>query len=290
MIGPASAILESLRPKQWTKNAVVFAAIVFDGQLFELDNLLVVAVAAILFSLVSSAGYIFNDLRDTEADREHPAKRHRPIPSGRLNQSAAVITILAIYAVALPLAFILSPMFMAVLLMYILLMAAYSRWLKHLVIIDVLVIATGFVLRAVSGAVVVDIPISPWLYVCTILLALFLGFAKRRHELSLLETEASNHRRNLATYSIPLLDQFILIVASATVIAYSLYTFESQALPDDRLMLTIPFVLHGVFRYLYLVHQKGVGGAPEQLVLEDRPLFFTVLLWGLMIVALLYFA
>jgi 4-hydroxybenzoate polyprenyltransferase len=290
MTATAGAILESLRPKQWTKNLVVFAAIVFDGQLFEFHMLFFVALAAILFSLVSSAGYIFNDLRDTEADREHPIKRHRAIPSGRLDSSVAVIVILTIYAIALPLAFFLSPMFAAVLLMYILLMSAYSRWLKHLVIVDVFVIAAGFVLRAVGGAVVVEIPISPWLYVCTILLALFLGFAKRRHELSLLESDATNHRRNLADYSLRLLDNFIIIVASATVIAYSLYTFESRTLPDDRLMLTIPFVLHGVFRYLYLVHQAGVGGAPEQLVLDDKPLFFTVLLWGGAIVGLLYFA
>jgi 4-hydroxybenzoate polyprenyltransferase len=288
MTGSAVAIFESLRPKQWTKSAVVFAAIVFNGQLFEPGVLLTVAMAAVLFSLVSSAGYIFNDIRDADADREHPIKRYRPIPSGRLDHTTAIITVLIIYLITLPLAFLLSPMFAGVLLAYVLLMGMYSRWLKHLVIVDVLVIAAGFVLRAVGGAVVVDIPISPWLYVCTILLALFLGFAKRRHELSLLDREAVNHRRNLANYSLVLLDQFILIVAAATVIAYSLYTFDSPALPDNRLMLTIPFVVYGVFRYLYLVNQEGAGGAPDQLVLDDRPLLLTVSLWGISIVGLLY--
>jgi 4-hydroxybenzoate polyprenyltransferase len=289
MTRQSSALVEALRPKQWTKNAVVFAAIVFDGQLFEPGTLATVALAAFLFALVSSAGYLFNDLRDLEADRQHPVKRSRPIASGRLSDKAAWIAIGVIYAVALPLAFLLSPWFAGVLLIYILLMLAYSSWLKNFVILDVFVIAAGFVLRAVGGAVVVDIPISPWLYVCTVLLALFIGFAKRRHELSILDGDAANHRRNLANYSIPLLDQFILIVASSAVIAYSLYTFEAPTLPDDgRMLLTIPFVLHGVFRYLYLVHREGVGGAPEQLVLEDKPLLITVVSWGLVTVVLLY--
>ncbi len=283
------AIIEAFRPKQWTKNAVVFAAIVFDGRLFELDSLAIVAIAAILFALISSAGYLYNDLRDLEADRQHPIKRQRPIASGRLNPGAAWLIIAAIYLVVFPVALLFSPMFAGVLLVYVILMLAYSRWLKNLVILDVFIIAAGFVLRAVGGAVVVDIPISPWLYVCTILLALFIGFAKRRHEISLLESEAVNHRRNLSHYSIALLDQFILIVAGASIIAYSLYTFDSPALPDDeRMMLTIPFVIHGVFRYLYLVHRKGSGGAPEQVVLEDKPLLATVVLWGMMSVTLLY--
>jgi 4-hydroxybenzoate polyprenyltransferase len=289
MTGQSRALLESLRPKQWTKNAVVFAAIVFDGRLFELDALAIVTIAAILFSLISSAGYLFNDLRDLEADRQHPLKMSRAIASGRLDTRTAVLAMAAIYVVAFPVAYLLAPQFAGVLLLYVLLMFAYSRWLKHLVILDVFVIAAGFVLRAVAGAVVVEIPISPWLYVCTILLALFLGFSKRRHEISILQGEASNHRSNLGHYSIHLLDQFILIVAGAAVIAYSLYTFDSPALPDDdRMMLTIPFVIHGVFRYLYLVHREGAGGSPEQLVLDDRPLFLTVLLWGLTSVVLLY--
>ncbi|MEX2425924.1 MAG: decaprenyl-phosphate phosphoribosyltransferase [Thermomicrobiaceae bacterium] len=284
-----TALVEALRPKQWTKNAVVFAAIVFDGQLFEWDALAVVAISALLFSLTSSAGYLFNDLRDLDADRQHPVKQHRPIAAGRLDARTAWIAMALIYAVVFPISFFLSPWFAGVLLIYVLLMLAYSRWLKNFVILDVFVIASGFVLRVVGGAVVVDIPISPWLYVCTVLLALFIGFAKRRHELSILDGGAANHRRNLANYSVELLDQFILLVAAAALIAYSLYTFEAPALPDDeRMMLTIPFVVHGIFRYLYLVHQKGTGGAPEHLVLEDRPLLLTVVLWGLVSVALLY--
>lgn len=289
MTNPSGAILEAIRPKQWTKNAVVFAAIVFDGRFFEPVSLSIVAIAALLFALISSAGYLFNDLRDLDADRQHPIKRDRPLASGRLQPTVAWIMMVVIYVVAFPIAWLLSPMFAGVLGIYVLLMLAYSRWLKHLVIVDVFVIASGFVLRAVGGAVVVDIPISPWLYVCTVLLALFIGFAKRRHEISLLESEAANHRQNLANYSIPLLDQFILIVAGSAIIAYSLYTFDSPALPDDeRMMLTIPFVIYGVFRYLFLVHHADAGGTPEQVVLEDRPLLIAVVLWGLVSIALLY--
>lgn len=287
--GPVLSLVEALRPRQWTKNAVVFAALVFDGRLFEPGALLSVAVAALLFCLVSSAGYLFNDLRDLTADREHPAKRHRAIPSGRVSQRTAVLAIAAIYVITIPIAFLLSPAFAGIVLIYILMMSLYSRWLKNLVILDVFVISAGFILRAIGGAVVVDIPISPWLYVCTILLALFIGFAKRRHELVLLDGNAENHRRNLADYSVALLDQFILIVAGSVIIAYSLYTFDSPALPDDgRMMLTIPFVLYGLFRYLYLVHQLHLGGAPEHLLLEDRPLLLTVLLWGTVSIVLLY--
>ena len=289
MTGQTSALIEAIRPKQWTKNAVVFAAIVFDGRLFEFDTLAIVTLSALLFALISSAGYLFNDLRDLEADRQHPIKRNRPLAAGRLNPSTAWMAITGIYVVVLPLAFLLSPMFAGVLIAYVLIMLSYSRWLKNLVILDVFVIAAGFVLRAVGGAVVVEIPISPWLYVCTILLALFIGFAKRRHEISLMDVEAVNHRKNLGNYSIHLLDQFILVVAGSAIIAYSLYTFDSPALPDDeRMMLTIPFVIYGVFRYMYLVHREGAGGAPEQIVLEDRPLLLTVFLWGLLSVVLLY--
>jgi 4-hydroxybenzoate polyprenyltransferase len=283
------ALIEALRPKQWTKNAVVFAALVFDGRLFDTGDALRVATAAILFAMVSSAGYLFNDLRDLEADRQHPTKRNRPLASGRLDARLARAMIAILYLAGLPLAFLLSPGFAAVVLLYVVVMYLYSEWLKHWVIIDVFVIASGFVLRAVAGAVVIDVPISPWLYVCTILLALFIGFAKRRNELDVLQAEAVNHRRNLAGYSLPLLDQFMLIVAAAVVIAYSLYTFYSPANPgNDQMMLTIPFVIYGVFRYLYLVQQNGVGGAPEQLVLEDRPLLLTVFLWGAVTIAILY--
>jgi 4-hydroxybenzoate polyprenyltransferase len=283
------ALTSAARPKQWTKNAVVFAALVFDGRLFQFEDVFLVLCAAVLFCLVSSAGYLFNDLRDLDADQLHPEKRQRPLASGRLNASTAVTAIIATYVLVFPLAFLLSPSLALVLLVYVALMFLYSVWLKHLVIIDVLVISTGFVLRVVAGAVVISVPISPWLYVCTILLALFLALAKRRHELSMLEANASNHRRNLSDYSVSLLDQLILIVSASVVMAYSLYTFESEALPDDNLMmLTIPFVLYGIFRYLFLVHRRGGGGSPEQLVLEDRPLFLAVLLWGFTSVVILY--
>jgi 4-hydroxybenzoate polyprenyltransferase len=287
--GRVIALIEALRPKQWTKNAVVFAALVFDGRLFQLPDFLTVLMATILFALTSSAGYLINDLKDVDADRQHPKKRLRPIASGRLETQVALAAAVTIYALALPLAFLLSPAFAAVLLTYVVLMFAYNGVLKHWVIVDVFVIAAGFVLRVIAGAVVIGVPISPWLYVCTILLSLFIGFGKRRNELSLLEDNATNHRRNLDAYSLALLDQFILIVASATVISYSLYTFYAPRTPDSNaMMLTIPFVLYGVFRYLYLVHRKGSGGAPEQVVLEDRPLLLTLVLWGALAVVILY--
>jgi 4-hydroxybenzoate polyprenyltransferase len=283
------ALLGAMRPKQWTKNAVVFAALVFDGRLFQVGDALTVTLAAVLFSLASSAGYLVNDIRDAESDRQHPQKRHRPVASGQLDASFAIWAAIGLWAIVLIGALLLSPVFALVVAGYVVMMLAYSAVLKHWVIIDVFVIAAGFVLRAVAGAVVIDVPISPWLYMCTILLSLFIGFSKRRHELSLLEAEATGHRRNLDAYSVPMLDHFILIVAAATIMAYSLYTFYAPGLPDtDLMMLTIPFVIYGVFRYLYLVHREGVGGAPELVVLEDRPLLLTILLWGVLAVAILY--
>ncbi|MBX5446311.1 decaprenyl-phosphate phosphoribosyltransferase [Sphaerobacter sp.] len=283
------ALVEAMRPKQWTKNAVVFAALVFDGRLFEADKFALVALAAVLFCLTSSAVYLFNDLLDAEADRHHPLKRKRPIASGRLSPGLAKLAIAVIALVVLPVAALITPLFAGILLLYAVLMLAYTFVLKHWVIIDVFVIAGGFVLRAAAGAVVIDVPISPWLYVCTVLLSLFIGFAKRRHELVLLDDSAGAHRKILDDYSPKLLDDLIAVVSAATIMAYSLYTFSAPNLPDNHaMMLTIPFVIYGIFRYLFLVHQKNSGGAPEQVLLDDMPLLLSIVLWGITTTLILY--
>ncbi len=290
VVGSSRALVEALRPKQWTKNAVVFAPLVFANKLLDLEGFMKVGAAAALFCLTSGVVYLCNDLLDVEADRVHPKKRNRPIASGRLGQRAALGLAGLLTVFVLAISILISPWLTLVLAVYLAMMLSYTLVLKHLVIIDVFVIAAGFLLRTAAGAVVVDIPLSPWLYVCLVLLALFIGFAKRRNEIELLEGAAGNHRRNLELYSKPLLDDLIMIVAAATIMAYSLYTFSAPNLPQSHaMMLTIPFVLYGIFRYLYLVHREDGGGAPEQLLIEDRPLLLTVALWGLTAVVILYY-
>jgi 4-hydroxybenzoate polyprenyltransferase len=285
----ARLYLAAMRPKQWTKNAVVFAALVFDHKLFNTSAFAMVIAAALCFCLVSSAVYIVNDLRDAESDRAHPKKRLRPIASGEIGPSTASALVVLLLAISVPLATALRPEFALVIGGYLALMTAYTFMLKHLVIVDVFAISAGFVLRAAGGAVVLNVPISPWLYVCTVLLSLFIGFGKRRHELILLEDSAGSHRRNLDEYSPELLDQFILITAAATIMAYSLYTFVAANLPDDHsMMLTIPFVVYAIFRYLFLIHRRDGGGSPEQLLLSDLPLLSCIALWGLASVLILY--
>ncbi len=282
-------LIQAMRPKQWTKNMVVFAALVFNGQLLSLSALPVVLATLILFSMTSSTVYLFNDLRDIDADRHHPLKRNRPIASGRVSTQTAWLAISGLLLLVFPSALALRPRLAAVLAVYILTMLAYTYVLKHWVVIDVFVIAAGFVLRAIAGAVVIDVPISPWLYVCTILLSLFIGFAKRRHELVLLDNNAAAHRKNLDQYSAALLDTLIAVVAGATIMAYSLYTFSAPNLPKNHAMMaTIPFVLYGIFRYLYLVHRKNGGGAPEQVLLDDLPLLGCIVLWVLVATIVLY--
>jgi 4-hydroxybenzoate polyprenyltransferase len=283
------AVLVAVRPKQWTKNAIVFAALVFDHKLFDETRFLATLGAFVCFCLASSAVYLINDLQDIESDRLHPRKRNRPIASGAISSSFAWLLVGVLVLVSLPLAFWLRPEFAAVVGGYLVLMVVYTFWLKHVVILDVFAISAGFVLRAAGGGLVLDVPISPWLYVCTVLLSLFLGFGKRRHELLLLEDAAAGHRRNLDEYSVELLDQLILITASATVMAYSLYTFTSPSLPDNHsMMLTIPFVIYAIFRYLFLIHRRDGGGSPEQLLLTDGPLLAGIALWGVFAVAILY--
>jgi 4-hydroxybenzoate polyprenyltransferase len=283
------ALVAALRPKQWTKNAVVFAALVFDHQLFNVSQFAAVIGAFICFCLASSAVYILNDLQDIESDRQHPRKRLRPIASGAIAPRLAWGVAAMLGFVSLAGAFALRPAYGLVIAGYLGLMAAYTYVLKHMVIVDVFAISGGFLLRAAGGAIVLGVPISPWLYVCTILLSLFIGFGKRRHELLLLDENAAAHRRNLEDYSPQLLDQFILISAAATVMAYSLYTFTSPSLPESHaMMLTVPFVLYAIFRYLFLVHRRDEGGSPEQVLWSDMPLLACIFFWGLTTIAILY--
>jgi 4-hydroxybenzoate polyprenyltransferase len=283
------AVLRSVRPKQWPKNLLVFAGLVFTYNLLNAGMLTRVILAFVAFCALSSAGYLWNDLRDINADRLHPIKRHRPIASGLLPPMMAAGLGLVLGLAGLGLALTLGTSFALVAALYMLLTASYSIWLKHLVLIDVFGISAGFVLRAVGGAVVIGVPVSPWLYVCTVLASLFLALGKRRNELEVLESGAAGHRKNLEQYSLELVDQLIQIVASVTIMAYSLYTFTAENLPRDHsMMLTIPLVVYGLFRYLYLVRVKRQGGAPEDLLLTDPGLLGTAICWVGLSVAILY--
>jgi 4-hydroxybenzoate polyprenyltransferase len=278
-----------MRPKQWTKNVFVFAAPLFSKVVFTEPLTILVSIAAfILFCAVSSAVYLVNDVVDYESDRNHPKKRLRPIAAGRLRRrtalTAAGVLLIAGFAGGLAMAFLeVSRWGLPLLLvLYAGLIVAYSFRLKQIVILDVLVLAIGFVLRAMAGAEAVKVEISPWLYVCTILIALFLALSKRRHELVLLEANAGEHRPILREYSPYLLDQLISVVTASTVVAYMLYTMDpavTQKLGTSNLLYTSPFVIYGIFRYLYLVHQRLEGGDPSELVIADRPLLACIFLW-----------
>jgi 4-hydroxybenzoate polyprenyltransferase len=284
-------LLRSLRPEQWTKNLFVFAGVLFGGHLLDTSSMARAVAAFAVFCALSGVVYIFNDLADRAADQQHPLKRLRPIASGRLSTSTAAIAATILGVVSLAAAVLLSPMFAVLSATYVALLILYSIVLKHLVIIDALTIAAGFVLRAAAGAVAVFVPISHWLLVCTTLLALFLVLSKRRHELTLLADGAMTHRPILEEYSPYLLDQMIAVVTASTLVAYSVYstsTETAERLNTTRLGLTIPFVLYGIFRYLYLVHQKRAGGSPADLLLTDRPLLACVGLWALSVALILY--
>ncbi len=283
-------LLQTMRPRQWTKNIFIFGALVFDQQLFRPGAALGTAAGFALFCLISSAVYIFNDLADLEADRQHPQKKQRPLPSGKLPTRAAWAAGSLLLLITLPISYLLAPAFAAVVLAYFLMMLAYSKWLKHIPILDVLVIAAGFVLRVHAGVTLITVErFSPWMYVVMTLLALYLGFGKRRAELALLDSGANAHRKVLDGYTIALLDQFITIVSGTTIVAYSLYTFFRPDAPGDHtLMLTIPFVVYAIFRYLYLIQVKHAGGAPEDILLSDRPMQIAILLWGLTVLAVFY--
>lgn len=276
------ALLKTMRPRQWTKNGFVFAAVLFDRKLFHLPSLGQTILAFILLCLMSSAVYIMNDLADIASDREHPTKRKRPLASGQLNPKVAAVAAVLFAGGSLAAGFALSIPFGLILLLYLLIQISYTFYLKHLVLLDVLAVASGFVLRVGAGVAVLEQVqrFSPWLYVCTALLALFLALGKRRHELLLLGQGAGNHRAILDEYNLDLIDRLLGLVTSSVLVAYSLYTFLAEGLPDNHtMMLTIPFVLYGLFRYLYLIHIREEGGAPEEILLRDRPLQLTLFLW-----------
>ncbi len=284
------ALLKTMRPHQWTKNVFVFTALVFDRKLFMWDPFIKTTLAFVLFCMAASAVYIINDLADIEQDRRHPKKRFRPLASGALSPRVAMVAAVLLVGISVPASFAVHLYLGLILTGYLILQFAYSHLLKHLVIIDVMTVAAGFVLRVGAGVVVVQVErFSPWLYVCTTLLALFIAINRRRHELILLAEDASNHRRILDEYNIAFLDEMNSMVTASTVIAYSLYTFSAPNLPANHtMMLTIPFVIYGLFRYLYLVHVRGEGGAPDELVLKDKPLFATLVLWVLAVLLVLY--
>lgn len=287
-VGGLLPLIRAMRPLQWTKNAVVLAALVFGMRLFDPASVGEALLAAIAFCAASSAGYLLNDARDLEQDRCHPEKRFRPLAAGDLGVDQALVAAGFLLVAAVGVSWAVRPALAGVTLAYAALMVGYTLCLKRFVIVDVLVIALGFVLRAVAGAVAIDVSISPWLLACTLLLALFLGFGKRRHELASLP-DAASHRRALESYTLPLLDQLIAVSAAATMASYVLYTIEARgATGQPAMLLTVPIVAYATFRYLFLLHRKGAGGSPEVVLWSDRPLLAALVLWGGVCVAVLY--
>lgn len=285
-----SGLIKSMRPRQWPKNGFVFVALLFDGKLFHLPSVLAVLGAFVLLCLMSSSVYLMNDLVDIESDRQHPIKKNRPLPSGQVGPKQATVFAGMLAAVSLIAGYFLSVKFAVILLLYLLSQIAYTFKLKHVVLIDVLTIAAGFILRIAAGVAVIEVErFSPWLYVFGGFLALFMALGKRRAELILLGGNASNHRAILDDYNLELIDRLQGVVTTSAVVAYSLYTFLAEGLPENHaMMLTIPFVLYGIFRYMYLIHIRNEGGAPEDILLRDRPMQITLLFYGVTVFAALY--
>ncbi len=283
-------LIKTMRPRQWVKNGLLFIPLIFDKQLTNWPALSRIIVGFVLFCLLSSIIYIINDLVDLEADRKHPQKRQRPIPSGLLKVSTARTAGIVLTLIVFIPATLLSLNYALIGLAYLVLNLAYSAWLKHAPILDVMILASFYVLRVGAGVSLITVHrFSPWLYVFTTFLALYLGIGKRRAELNLLAEEANTHRKSLEGYTLPLLDQLILIVCSSAIITYSLYTFSAPNLPENHsMMLTIPFVIYGIFRYLYLLQVKHYGGEPEEVLLTDRPLQATIALWILAVLVIYY--
>ncbi len=285
------AVLRSMRPAQWTKNLFVFAALIFAQKFFSRPLLIKTVAAFVVFCVISGALYILNDLRDRNEDRAHPKKSQRPIARGDLAPAEAMLVFALLSLSGLAFAFFLHPHFLAAAAFYYLLQVAYSLKLKKVVILDIFVIASGFVVRVVAGGLVIEVPISSWLLICTTLLALLLAMGKRRHELVLLENKAIDHRPILKEYSAYLLDQMIAVVTASTLIAYCLYTISPETVQKfgtEHLIWTAGFVLYGIFRYLYLVHLKGQGGSPEELIIKDKPLLLDILFWIVSVILIIY--
>ena len=283
-------LVRSMRISQWTKNGIVFAALVFDGRLDEPQLVWRTTLVALCFCLVSSGVYLMNDLVDIEKDRQHPRKRLRPLPSGQLSPMVAAIAAFVLAVTGIAASVWIDPWVGGIMGLYMVQNVAYSFYLKNIVILDVMILSLGFLLRVIAGVLVVHVTnFSPWLYVCVTLLSLFLGFGKRRHEITLLAGDAGSHRASLEQYNLHLLDQLIGLVTTSTLVSYTLYTFEAQtALAGWRMLLTVPFVFYFIARYLYLIHVRKLGGAPDELLLKDRPLLLNSALWALTVVVLIY--
>lgn len=286
-----SAIVKLIRPTQWLKNSIVLAALIFAKELGDSQKVATAFSALGVFCLLSSAVYIFNDLIDRNNDKQHPIKKNRPLASGRISVGTAVGLMVFLLGVGLILAWLIMLEFLYLAMVFILFNILYTLILKNVVILDVMSIAFSFVIRAYAGAVVIDVPTSKWLLINTLLLSLFLSFGKRRHEIILLEDEATSHRKILGRYSPYLLDQMIGVVTASVVVMYMLYSFSpevSEKLGTGNLFLTIPFVVYGIFRYLYLIHRKRKGGSPTRVLITDFPILLTVILWIITVVLLLY--
>lgn len=279
-------IIKQMRCRQWTKNTLLFAALIFSPSVYSMSLFLDVFLGFILFSLVSSCVYIVNDYMDIEADRQHPTKRFRPMASGELPAKNTLFFGGLLFFVCMTIASYMSNSFAILLLLYFIVNIAYSMVLKHIVILDVMIVASGFVLRAIGGGIVIDVHVTPWFLICTMLLSLFLAISKRRHEYILAQENSTSHRKVLKLYNKELLDQMISIVTTSTVISYALFTFTSGR--TVYLMWTLPLVIYGIFRYLYLIHVEGKGGSPDKLLFEDKPIFFTVVLYGVSVMLILY--
>lgn len=280
-------LFRQLRPKQWTKNLLIFAAPLFSFETVNPGSLVETLIGFFLLSFVSGCVYIVNDYADREADRNHPVKKYRPMASGALPPKLAVVFGILLLIASLAVSYLLNPLFTALLLLYFAMNVAYSFRLKHVVIIDIMIIATGFVLRAIAGGLVIHVPFTPWFLLCTMLLSLFLAIGKRRHELHLLQHDKGSHRKVLDQYSFDLLDQMSSIVTTATIISYSLFTFTSGR--TVHLMWTIPLVIYGMFRYLYLIHIEKKGGAPDRVLLEDSHILVTVILYVISVIGILIY-
>ena len=284
------SMLKTMRPKQWAKNVFLLAAIVFDRKLTNVEAMFHTILGVITFSLVASVVYIINDISDVEADRQHPTKRNRPIAAGKLSIRTAWVLAAVLLLISFPVAYWLSPAFALITLLYLVLNLFYSFWLKHIVLLDIILLASLYVIRVAAGVALIDVVrFSPWIYIFTTFLALLMGTGKRRAELSEIADGPNAQRRVLDGYTLSFLDQLITLASGMTIITYSLYTFSAPNLPENHaMMLTIPALMYGIFRYQYLLQVQDTGSAPEELVLSDRPLQAAIILWGLTVLVVFY--
>ncbi|UCE54508.1 MAG: decaprenyl-phosphate phosphoribosyltransferase [Desulfobacterales bacterium] len=291
MITKLKHVIVSMRPGHWVKNLFIFAGLIFSGNLFHPEVLIRVSNGFILFSVVASSIYIFNDIIDLEFDRAHPEKKNRPVAAGLLSVPAAYAGAIVLALAGLIGALTLDRVFFAILLSYLIINFAYTIKIKKMVILDIMCIASGFVLRVFAGTELAEVMPSDWLILCTIMLSLFLGFSKRRHELATTGTDALSHRKVLGEYSLSFLDQMIAVATACTVMSYALYTVSPQTISrfgTRNLVFSIPFVIYGIYRYLYLIHQKNMGGNPTREIVSDIPLLINALLWALLVVLIIY--